>query len=252
MTPNEIESKYAREFAGYRRLGGLADELWQRNKARPALDTSRPATAAVLGLYAKAKKSFQAIEQLAAAGFGEDAMIIARSLTNLCIDLAYICRTDSDDRARQWIARGRVSRRTLANTFGHDPPDEAKVDWAKVTARANQWEGKKIRGRADDAGLMNFYRIAYQHGSVFEHSDAWGALAFLDIVDDAVEVQTEPSQQHVGTALLAGAFAFAQTVQTTGVFWGFDFGGLDAEMERVAFDAFHLAGATGNREKTTS
>jgi len=101
----QIEAQYSRELDGYVRLGELAWILLQRNHSKVAIDTTRPSTAAVLGLHAKARKSFQAIDVLAREGFGEDAMIVARSLTNLnlCIDLGYISRTDSENRARQWM-----------------------------------------------------------------------------------------------------------------------------------------------------
>jgi hypothetical protein len=47
---------------------------------------------------------------LAREGYSEDAMDPARSLTNLCIDLGYICHSDSETRARQWIAIGSLER----------------------------------------------------------------------------------------------------------------------------------------------
>lgn len=238
----EIETRYRRELEGYRRLGVVAYELSQQNESRVALNTARPSTAAVLGLNAKARKTFLAIETVACEGFGEDAMILARSLTNLCIDLGYICRTDSENRAQQWMAQGRVSRRKIAGTFGHRPPDETAVDWTVMTARARQWKAVRIFDRAKDADLLNFYEVAYRHGSVYEHSDAWGALAFLDIVDDAVEVQPDPSPRLVDTALLAGAFAFAQVVEITGRFWGFEFSGRDTQMCSVLTTAFQSQG----------
>ena len=116
----EIEAQYSRELDGYVRLGELAWSLLQRNQSRVAIDTARPSTAAVLGLHATARKSFQAIDVLAREGFGEDAMIVARSLTNLCIDLGYICRTDSENRAREWMAPGtRVTPRNGQNVRPH-------------------------------------------------------------------------------------------------------------------------------------
>jgi hypothetical protein len=238
---DEIEAKYSRELEGYRQLGGLAHDLLVQNEHRMALDTARASTAAAMGLHAKARKSFLALELIAREGFGEDAMILARSLTNLCIDLGYICRADSDNRARQWMARGRVSRRQLAQTFGLVPPDENEVDWPAMMALAKKWRDVPIVDRAKDAELVNFYEIAYRHGSVFEHSDAWGALAFLEIVDNVVAIQPNPSPRLVGTALLAGAFAFAQIVEIAGHFWSFDFFGRDAEMHSIVTTAFRTA-----------
>ncbi len=248
----EIEAQYSRELDGYVRLGELAWTLSQRNQSLVAIDTARPSTAAVLGLHAKARKSFQAIDVLAREGYGEDAMIVARSLVNLCIDLGYICRTDSENRARQWMARGRVSRRDMAKTFHRTPSDESTVDWTVMITRAKEWKDVSILNRAKDAGLLNFYEIAYRHGSVYEHSDAWGALAFLDLVADAVEVQPDPSPHLVDNALLIGAFAFAQVVQTVAEFWKFDFGGLDTEIHTVVSTAFERSASSHSEDSSSA
>lgn len=246
----EIEARYGREFDGCRQLWALAGTLWERNASRVTLDTGRPSTAAVLGLHAKARKTFRAIGLLARQGYGEDGIILARSLTNLCIDLGYICQEESksDDRARQWMARGRISRRDLGQRFGVKPPDEGTVDWAVMTSRAEQWKDVPIFDRAKSADLLNFYEVAYRHGSVFEHSDAWGALAFLDIVEDQVEIQADPSPDNVDFALLGGAFAFAQIVETSGQFWHFEFAGLHEEMRNVVTTAFRRS----EKDKTTA
>jgi len=77
---DDIECKYARELGGYRRLHEIAHARWHENESKIHLDEARPSTAAVLGLYAKARKTFSALETLVRDGFGEDAMILARSL----------------------------------------------------------------------------------------------------------------------------------------------------------------------------
>jgi len=159
--PAAIRAKFEKELTGYERLLAKADELFGRNQAKAFLDTARPSTAAVLGLYTKARKSIVALHVLATSGYGEDAMIIARSLINLCIDLGYICRTDSDDRARQWIARGRVSRREMAQAFGLTPPDEMTVDWGH--RRASQgMEGCQNLRSGQGRGPGEFLRDCLQ------------------------------------------------------------------------------------------
>ncbi len=239
-----IRAKFEKELTGYEKLLAKADELFDRNQAKAFLDTTRPSTGAVLGLYTKARKGVAALHVLATSGYGEDAMIIARSLVNLCIDLGYICRTDSDDRARQWIARGRVSRREMAQAFGLTPPDEVTVDWGKVGERARAWKAVRIFDRAKDAGLENFYEIAYRHGCVYEHSDAWGALAYLDIVDDSIDMRSEPSPTRVDTALLAGAFAFGEIASISGKYWGFDIAQADREIFDLVMTAFRKSDAS--------
>ena len=59
-------------------------------------DSHRPSTTAALALQGKAMKTFRAIGVLACDRFGEDGIILGRSLTNLCsATSAAWCRTCS-------------------------------------------------------------------------------------------------------------------------------------------------------------
>jgi hypothetical protein len=113
--------------------------VYQRNEAKAILDRSPQATLAVASLYAKGRKQAEALELIASKGYGEDdALILARSLVNLCIDLAYITTDPSqtEDRARRWAAKGRVVRREFGNRVGTTPPDENDTDWPAEEALA--------------------------------------------------------------------------------------------------------------------
>lgn len=90
------------------------DELFHRNEGKAVLDSGRAATAAALGLYAKARKNADALYRLAFEGYGEDAMVLARTLVNMCIDLGFICgdhegRLGKGDRLVQDMGEGRHS-----------------------------------------------------------------------------------------------------------------------------------------------
>ena len=168
--------EHTRQFDACRSILSLTDQLCERNQAKIILDQRRYATMAAGSRYGKARKQMEAVYLLASHGYGEDAMILARSLVNVCIDLRYIA-VDADQaetRARQWTAKGRVERRKFAKRVGTIAPDETTVDWDKEEALADEWP-KTVERRAKAAGLENFYNLPYRHGSSFEHSDSWSA-----------------------------------------------------------------------------
>jgi hypothetical protein len=171
VTP--FEQRLQREFEAYDRIISLADDLLERNAQRFAIDRARRRTRSAAMLYARSRKAVAAVRTLAANGYGEDAMVVARSLVNVCIDLAYICKLDSDDRTEQWIANGRRARRIMAREFGLTTEDEDRIDWTKNDVLAKQWRDVTIEQRAKDADLENFYKVLYRHGCSFDHSDLW-------------------------------------------------------------------------------
>lgn len=234
-------SQYTEQFEACRSILSLADGLYQRNEAKAVLDQTRYATMAVASLYGKARKQMEAVYLLASHGYGEDAMILARSLANLCIDLGYVTAdpTQTETRARRWTAKGRVERRKFSKRVGTTPPDEATADWNKEEALADEWP-KTIEQRAKDAELESFYNLPYRHGSSFEHSDSWSATSFLDLKADAVDMLTGPNDRFNDLALLTLACCSGEIALLFGKFYGFDFAGADAEMEALVKKAFPL------------
>jgi len=229
----EFERQFRQQFAAYDRVITLADDLMARNATEFAIQPGRRRTRAAGMLYGRARKGMNAIRSLAASGYGEDAMVLARALVNLCIDLAYICRLDSDERTEQWIANGRLARREMAQAFGLKTQDEETTDWKNAAALAKRWRDVNIKQRATDGGLEEFYRVLYRHGSSVEHSDLWGVSTFIERGEDGPVLNTEPSPNLVRESLFA-CYTFAQIMQTVGRLFKFDFAGADAEMVRVA------------------
>lgn len=237
----QIEERFSREFEAYDHVIVLADDVLRRNGQKFAIDPQRRRTRAAALLYARARKAVDAVRILAAAGYGEDAMVLARSLVNVCIDLAYICKVESDERTEQWIANGRLARRLMAQEFGLKTEDEETTDWKKIEKLAKHWRDVKIEERAKYAGLENFYRVLYRHGSSFEHSDLWAVNSFLERGEDGPMLNTESSENLVVQSLFA-CYTFGQITLTIGQLFGFEFAGADAEMLRVAQEGLRFAG----------
>lgn len=226
-----IREKYANEFLAYERLCALAQDLLDQNPDKAVINPERPSTSVVAALFAKAWKTIHAIHLLARKGYGEDAIVLARSLTNLCIDLSYICKEHPDERARQWIAEGKVQRFEMARDLGTPIPDEA--EYRTLKAKSGKW--LNIKERAKRGGSLAFYLTNYRHGSSYEHSDSWSADSFLQPEGDYAVSRNEPSETGAGEALFMGASALIMIVAAWGQFYGMDIRGFDRAM-RPIFD----------------
>lgn len=230
----EFRRHFEKEFPACERLLAVAEGIEAANQDRHHYDPRHPSTAATAFLFAKAWKTFRALLLLATNGYGKDAMILARSLAGLCIDLAYIVQKDSDARTKAWAAVGRVSGRRMANTFGKKFPGEDKIDWKEQKRLAASWKrAGAIEARARATDNVNLYEIAYRHGSSYEHSDAWSSLSYLKTRPDQIELRIDPSDALVWNALILGAFTFPQIIAHWAAFFRMDLGTAGEEM-RVA------------------
>jgi len=227
-------------FEAMETVMNTVDSLVVRNEGKAFLDLRRLETRAALGLFGKSRKSADAVYLTARYGYGQDAMILSRSLVNICIDLKFICgdREASQTRARTWIARGRVGRRNFAVKVGTVAPDESRVDWVQEGKLAKEWDATNIFQRAEIAGLQNFYNLPYRHGSVFEHSDSWSALAFVDFDATDARILPDPSEHFVDLALVSASCALAQIGEDFGRYYGFEFAGVIEDMEAAIRKGF--------------
>ncbi len=233
MVTTDIEGKFAREFGAFDRIVAIADRLLERNAEKFALNPKRRRLQAAARLFGRARKSISAVRLLASSGYGEDAMVVCRSLVNVCIDLGYIVSEESDERTEQWIANGRLARRTMAAEFGLRTEDESNVDWGAVEVFAKKWRAVNIYERAKATGLENFYKVLFRHGSSFDHSDTWSVQAFLERSPEGPVLRSEPNENLVGQSLFA-AYAFAQIAVIIGKLFDFRLEGAEEEMLEVA------------------
>jgi hypothetical protein len=202
-------------------LDRTMEELYHANDGR--LRMTGPALK-VLGasVFGKALKTLDAIRLLCESGYGEDAMILARSLVNLAINLGYIGRApDPDERASDFVASGRIARRDFLRQFPQHPADWRKdVEWAALEERAKRWDGIRIRDRAHEAGMDDFYREFYRFGSSYEHSDSASLSGYFGASDETnQEIDADPSDDLVD--LVIGCTFKAMAVLTEILVAGF-------------------------------
>ena len=101
-----IRSMLQSELAACRDLHAVVIDVVERRDPELSAPVATAAGPGVMFLFGKIWRSFNAARILAQEGYGPDAMVVARSLVNGAIDLAYIVREDSEERARQWHAVG--------------------------------------------------------------------------------------------------------------------------------------------------
>jgi hypothetical protein len=185
---------------------------------------------AIVFLHAKARKTFSAILLLAREGYGEDALILARSLTNLCIDLAYLTVADTQERVRVWVAYARINLRKWATSLGR-PLQADSVNWLEEEERAKKW--LTLADRAERSGTKNFYDLAYRHGSIYEHSDAASFESFVTLTAQGFLANSGPSTAMISDAVTIASTAFAEIVTRWAKFFSIDLGDAGSRMARL-------------------
>ncbi|HYB70265.1 MAG TPA: DUF5677 domain-containing protein [Candidatus Bathyarchaeia archaeon] len=172
---------------------------------------------AIVGLLMdKADKTARAVLTLVARDYSEDALVLARSLAGLVIDVRYLTAANDPDRFASYRATGREARRKIAEQCGFAPPDAGAPDWEDVKKRAKRWtQGGAIHERAKKADCLRLYEYAYRHGSSFEHSDAWSLLTY-----EPQNAKVRDNVSHL--ALLVVAYALVQAYRAWAQFFGVD------------------------------
>jgi hypothetical protein len=191
-------------------------------------------------------KTLDAIRIACESGYGEDAMILARSLVNVTINLGYIGKADDpDEPALDFVAAGRVARRDFLQQFPQHSPEWGKnVDWPETEKRAQRWDRVKIWKRAREAGLDHLYNEFYRFGSSYEHSDSASLGDYLGASDeDNQEVNSEPSDELIH--LVVGCAFNAMLVLTGILVAAFKLD--EAERMRRLKDTFMQLGAERSR-----
>lgn len=221
-----IHAKYGKTFQACEQLAALDHEIRTNNPIR----AQGGGRLAVVFLHAKARKTFHAILLLAREGYGEDALILARSLTNLCIDLAYMTAADTPERVRAWLAYARVQLRKWAAALGR-PLEGDTLTWSEEEQLAKKW--LNVSDRAIRSDTQNFYNLAYRHGSIYEHSDAASFESFMGVTATGFLAKSGPSDAMISDALTIGSTAFADVMTRWATFFKIDLADARTVMEQT-------------------
>jgi len=193
--------RYAELFAAHALLDRTIAEVYDANREKPRVRTTPEEVCAFL--FGKATKTLDAIRVLCESGFGQDAVILTRSLVNLVINLWYI-GGEPEERTKDYIAAGRKARRDYLERFpgrpGRLPPLDP--DWEEVKQRGKRWNDVNIQMRAKGSPLDDTYHEVYRYGSSLEHSDSWSGNQYVGPRDgETFLINHGPSDDLVGIAL---------------------------------------------------
>lgn len=147
--------------------------------------------AVVLGLYAKAVKTFRAIHLLCVHGLCEDAQALLRTLSEILADIKYLAKGDAQARARQYVDFIVIQDQKMIQATERNPglrgmfPDETKalVQQRIENARrrmpekefdrrykAGAWHGRKIEEVMGEVGMQSAYDLPFRQGSRAVHA----------------------------------------------------------------------------------
>ena len=148
-------------------------------------------TSAVLGLYSKSVKTFQATHLLCGAGFGADAQSLLRCLAETLANIKYIRQEDSERRAAEYFYYTVMQDLKLMNATEQNPGlkglfrDDMKslvherVKQAKRIMGEEEfekryekgaWHGKKIEAVFRDVKLQSLYDLPFRLGARSVHA----------------------------------------------------------------------------------
>lgn len=158
---------------------------------------------AVAVMFSKAEKTYEAILELCARGFGEDATTLLRGNVNLMINLYYVLAEDSVNRASAFIAHGHSEQAKYLRLAHRELPEDLKrLDWGKIEKLAAQWRAVTIETKAEKAKQQYHYNVGYRFYSSIEHSDAWALSRYVTSWDEVgPKIGGEPSDTLVDIAL---------------------------------------------------
>jgi len=241
----KMEDKYKEHLKLNKRLFDLVTSAIERINAKGVRDTELELFGIiVISILAKTRKHYNSIQELCKLGFGEEAGIIVRSMTNAFIDLAYISKCGKKVLAERWvrfdwIIKGQKTEiaemmdklckvpslkgEELKKWEERKKEIHAHIDGFKKDYKGGQtkydWSGYSIKTKAEKAGKGPelLYHTVYRYNSDMEHSNATALDKYID--DDTpkkIQFLSEPGESHVEENLRESFNVF---VRIAGIFF---------------------------------
>src|SRR5262245_52710493 len=133
-----LDHKSRARLRACRQILKIVNDLRKRHSALVHKEVNREEDGEIIeGLLDKGVKTANAILVLIRRNYPEDALILARSLAGLAIDVAYLSARDRD-RFISYRAVGLEARRRMAEQVGKEPPDADTTDWQDVKGRVKR------------------------------------------------------------------------------------------------------------------
>lgn len=188
----------------------------------------------LLNSFAKAQKTFRAVLMLCKSGYGEDALILARTLLEQAFTVKFIS-LNVDSRLpefvdysvaikEKYLERKLASKKDLLPDFdvealklhlekekeetrsqGRDP-DRFRLKNGEI---ANSWTGTSIGNMAKKTGLGHYYDV-YWLACNLSHANALGLNEYIEEREGVIHLKPAPSLNYVTPVIVAGFEAYAR------------------------------------------
>ncbi len=157
-------------------------------------------------MMGKAFKTYEALGMLCKSGYGEDAFMLARTLFELMITLAYILQDETEERllrymSYDWVTRKRMyeyiaTKKDLSmhlnkaiesgnkeNTIA-EVEEEYKKVMEKYNYSNNTWSDKTIKGMSEAVGRSDAYNTVYRLQCNVGHTNARSMNEYIKVTDE--------------------------------------------------------------------
>lgn len=167
----------------------------------------------------KSATSFAAVRHLCAKGFGPDALVIARSILENAINLAYINR-DPEKMSRRFLEYEHVeeyrqlqalkdaAHGEMCPSRDEEAAIESEYRKVKDDYKGPSWSGASIHAMASECGLGLEYAQVYRLASGFVHGGARSLHTYIERKGPRYDVRLgAPGEEFTGRALLSASIS---------------------------------------------
>jgi hypothetical protein len=188
----------------------------------------------------KGLKTFQAVNYLCRFGFGEDALIILRSNTNLLININFILSSkDPNDIAGDFLAYSFEERKKyLKIAHGvEDLPWKPRMSPQEYNRRVKSWKNIPISDKAKDLSDPH-YDKCYRFYSSLEHGDAFALHGYIENWDkNGPSIGSGPNDQNIDLALPHNFLVMRDLIQCVCRYFGIDRPDIFSKLNETIDDA---------------
>jgi hypothetical protein len=215
-----IQETFEKEFHAQERL--LEDTIKAMDALEKDSDFPKKITTcfglSTYALFLKDFNTFWATYILCKEGFGSEAMITVRSLFNLVINLLWISKKDSEERAERFLAFDIVYkkyRRDVVKSHNPNLPDppnflEIENQYNSLKKRygltgdrkKDRWHDGSIAKMAEEVDKKKDYEIIYSYLSEVEHSGASSLTRYVKVENDTWKLLPGASTELINMALM--------------------------------------------------
>lgn len=186
-------------------------------------------------LLAKTVTSFHAVRLLCVHGYGEDALVLARTMIENAINLAYINK-DPTGRVGLFLDYHYIEANhqltELKKVLGQEPlfPPETEREimngYERVRTKypkKDRWSGKPLSAMATECGLEVQYALVYRFGSEIAHGAISSLHRYVSEEENQVQVRLgTPARDLTDEALLSGSISVLMALAEVYHLYGFE------------------------------